>query len=389
MAGGDGATSTRRRRERQLRSFLRHERMSVRMALAEALHHSGDVGSEQHVAQRGQKTASAALGGAPTSLWSRVDAALSYTAAEVPSLVYLLDQWSEVLLDSPVVRFLAKKRKEEEEVKEKERVNLQYTLVADAARLVQERARGLLRRKRKKSGRKVPKASSRPSSTRAARTSKSGVLLQALPFWSSWVDSGCAFIRQLEAFTRFQVFYVKMDLGPWDDSRRDVASGCCLRSTRKLVYWYTGYAWFDFGYKFRRQFPDPSFCVPHTSLREGDSVLELPEYRTICLLWEMTSGKSFCSALWSRNGCMITRLSTEISTEFHTFSTSRLWTSFYGSRGLRQSLVRCLRHLQLDADSSADTCTAPVYGGVELVYGDVGRVALSLLGLCSCVHCRV
>ena len=257
------------------------------MALAEVLHHSGDVGSEQHVAPRGQKTASAA-GRRPDELvepgaqW--VDAALSYTAAEVPSLVYLPDQWSEVLLDSPVVRFLAKKRKE------KERVNLQYTLIADAARLVQERARGLLRRKRKKSGRKVPKASSRPSSTRAARTSKSGVLLQALPFWPSlfrvwvlpvpaWVDSGCAFIRQLEAFTRFHVFYVKMDLSPWDDSRPDVASWCCLRSTRKLVYWYTGYAGFDFGYKFRRQFPDPSFCIPHTSLREGDSVLESPEYR--------------------------------------------------------------------------------------------------------------
>ena len=52
MAGVDGLTSARRFRERQLRSFL--------MALAEALHHSRDVGSEQHVAPRGQKTASAA-----------------------------------------------------------------------------------------------------------------------------------------------------------------------------------------------------------------------------------------------------------------------------------------------------------------------------------------
>ena len=58
--GGDGVTSARRRRERQLRSFLRHERMSVRMAQAEALHHSGDVRSVQNEALRGQKTASAA-----------------------------------------------------------------------------------------------------------------------------------------------------------------------------------------------------------------------------------------------------------------------------------------------------------------------------------------
>ena len=32
-----------RRRDRGLRSWLRHERMSVRMALAEALHHSCGV----------------------------------------------------------------------------------------------------------------------------------------------------------------------------------------------------------------------------------------------------------------------------------------------------------------------------------------------------------
>ena len=106
----------------------------------------------------------------------------------------------------------------------------------------------------------MPKASSRSSSTRAARTSKSGILLPALPFWPSlfrvwvlpvpaWVDRGYAFIRQLEAFTRFRVFYLKMDLGSWDDSRPYVASGCCLSSTRKLVFWCTGYAWFDFGYK--------------------------------------------------------------------------------------------------------------------------------------------
>ena len=40
MAESDMATSARRRRQRQLRSFLRQEELSVKMALARALHHS-------------------------------------------------------------------------------------------------------------------------------------------------------------------------------------------------------------------------------------------------------------------------------------------------------------------------------------------------------------
>ena len=41
---GDGGTgSARRRRQRRLRSFLRHERMAVAMAVAERLHHSANV----------------------------------------------------------------------------------------------------------------------------------------------------------------------------------------------------------------------------------------------------------------------------------------------------------------------------------------------------------
>ena len=37
---GGGTGSARRRRERRLRSHLRHERMAVAMALAECMHHS-------------------------------------------------------------------------------------------------------------------------------------------------------------------------------------------------------------------------------------------------------------------------------------------------------------------------------------------------------------
>ena len=63
--GADGGTgSARRRRERQLRSMLRHERMSVAMALAEKLRHTsrgqrmaraGEDGHEEHDASRRQR----------------------------------------------------------------------------------------------------------------------------------------------------------------------------------------------------------------------------------------------------------------------------------------------------------------------------------------------
>ena len=48
-----------RRRQRRLRSMLRHERMTVRMELAAALHHSWGGGLEAHVGLRAQKAASA------------------------------------------------------------------------------------------------------------------------------------------------------------------------------------------------------------------------------------------------------------------------------------------------------------------------------------------
>ena len=56
---GGGTGSAHRRRERRLRSMLRHERLVVAMALAETLRHSAQRVMEQHTALRGQKTASA------------------------------------------------------------------------------------------------------------------------------------------------------------------------------------------------------------------------------------------------------------------------------------------------------------------------------------------
>ena len=53
---GSGAGSARRRRERRQRSWLRHEQLSVKMALSAALPHSRGVGPELHEAPRGPKT---------------------------------------------------------------------------------------------------------------------------------------------------------------------------------------------------------------------------------------------------------------------------------------------------------------------------------------------
>ena len=57
MSGVDGASgAAKRRRERRQRSWLRHEQLSVKMALSAALHHSRGVGPELHEAPRGPKT---------------------------------------------------------------------------------------------------------------------------------------------------------------------------------------------------------------------------------------------------------------------------------------------------------------------------------------------
>ena len=86
-AGG----AAQRRRDRRLRSFLRHERMTVRMALAEAPHHScGVEPSGPSEALRRQKTASAA-GKRPVPLEEVAEpqggaTMVGYMAASVPRL---------------------------------------------------------------------------------------------------------------------------------------------------------------------------------------------------------------------------------------------------------------------------------------------------------------
>ena len=58
VARDAGSSAARRKRERRLRSWLRHERMAVRKELTAALHHSASksAGPEMHDALRSQKT---------------------------------------------------------------------------------------------------------------------------------------------------------------------------------------------------------------------------------------------------------------------------------------------------------------------------------------------
>ena len=96
-----GTSSARRRRERRLRSMLRHERMAVAMALAEALHHSSGLKvmeRAQHAALRGQETGTRAgvAGPAPVVEYVAPASAVTYAApapvigyvAPVPAVTY-------------------------------------------------------------------------------------------------------------------------------------------------------------------------------------------------------------------------------------------------------------------------------------------------------------
>ena len=113
--------SAKRRRERRLRSMLRHERQSIAMALAERLHHSANVTDlkhkeevEQHDAPRGQYTPPPGVrpGILPEPWPQRCDRSRRHFAGEV--------------IDSSALAFLTRaaleeRRKEEKKVEMKEK----------------------------------------------------------------------------------------------------------------------------------------------------------------------------------------------------------------------------------------------------------------------------
>ena len=123
MADGAGTSSARRRRERRLHSWAKHERMTVAIALAEALHHSAPkVRAEPYNAPQSQMTARAA-GTRPGGLQDPEPQGRAVTvgnvAAPVPSLAGpLLAGAASEAVDSSSLRFLTaaalRKLKEEE-----------------------------------------------------------------------------------------------------------------------------------------------------------------------------------------------------------------------------------------------------------------------------------
>ena len=105
--------SAKRRRQRRLRSWLRHERQTVALELAAALHHSRDARSEvSHEALRGQKTASPGTRPEPLDEVSEPQVGavtVGYVAALEPLLTApLLADTAADAVDLVTVHFLLK-----------------------------------------------------------------------------------------------------------------------------------------------------------------------------------------------------------------------------------------------------------------------------------------
>ena len=125
---GSGVGSARRRRERRLRSWWRHERTTVAAEFVVALHHNRDVGPGMHVGLRAQKTASSG-GRRPGVLKEPVPPVVVECAARpcsgVPLLAIPCLGGGADGVDVTTTQFLLKKailrKKEEEEEEEKAR----------------------------------------------------------------------------------------------------------------------------------------------------------------------------------------------------------------------------------------------------------------------------
>ena len=140
-----------RRRQRRLRSWLRHERQSVAMELAAALHHSRDARSDVvHEALRGQKTASS--GKRPAALReSGPQLVVEHAGCPcscLPSLATpsLADATADVV-DSSSLRFLAasaleaRRKEEKEELARSIEEKAQLLAVPRALRTPEQRRR--------------------------------------------------------------------------------------------------------------------------------------------------------------------------------------------------------------------------------------------------------
>ena len=193
--GVDTATAAARRRQRRLRSWLRHERMTVAMTLAEKLHHTSrgqkfarvgeEVVNDAHDALRGQKTPPPGV--RPGSLSDpgpqRSDRTVRRSSGEVPLLAVPVLAGGDGV-DGTALSFLVRravedrKREEEEKARKKkeaqEKADLELAKrdpwwaqhLADMKAMEQRRsgnpssASSSKRKRKKRSKRKLPKSSS-------------------------------------------------------------------------------------------------------------------------------------------------------------------------------------------------------------------------------------
>ena len=208
-----GVGSARRRRERRLRAFHRHEAMSVRLALATALHHSAQrvevprEGVEGVTSDAPRRPKPPPPGKRPGVLLDPepaqvVDAVTLYVAAPGPSSLPRLA--ANDALDNATLKFLVaralldrreqeeERRKREEEVKKRMKVWLEQRTAEGRRELEQRLDSGGASSKRKKKKRRrkrLPKASS-SRLRRGARSSVSGCCLKSSRFGSWEMTSG-------------------------------------------------------------------------------------------------------------------------------------------------------------------------------------------------------
>ena len=143
---GSGVGSARRRRERRLRSWWRHERTTIAAQLAVALHHSRGVGpAVPHEALRGQTLASS-VGRWPGVLKEPVPPVVVEHAAcpcsGAPLLAIPCLGGGADGVDVSTTRFLLKKallRKEEEEKEKAKEERLEAQEADEWVELVDER----------------------------------------------------------------------------------------------------------------------------------------------------------------------------------------------------------------------------------------------------------
>ena len=159
MAVGIATGSAMRRRQRRLRQWLRHERMTVAMALAEVTHHAAPRGPktaraeeeaeyETHYALRGQKTPPPGERPAPLSEVAgpqRSDRTVRHSAGDAPLLVVPALRGDDGV-DGTTLRFLLEqnlslKKKQEEEEKEREMKEKEAQKVKREEKLLELEAR--------------------------------------------------------------------------------------------------------------------------------------------------------------------------------------------------------------------------------------------------------